>query len=132
MYLEKIELLKEELEEECVRTGIAKMEHEFLVDQRRKRREARDARHCCNACCTHLCFNNPTIRQECKDCKCEGERCCQVEWLLENLDPQQAIMEWMRVRDEIYGHGASYISPHLKKDAELLKGGGISMDSNKK
>jgi hypothetical protein len=45
MYLEKIELLKEELEEECVRTGIAKMEYEFLVDQRRKRREARDVKN---------------------------------------------------------------------------------------
>ena len=55
-----------------------------------------------------------------------------MEWLLENLDPQQAIMEWMRVRDEIYGHGASYISPHLKKDGALLRGGGIQVGRDKR
>ena len=132
MYCEKTELLKEDFREECVRTGIAQMEYEFLVEQRRIRKEARDARHCCNACCTHLCFYNPNIRRECRNCKCDNERCCQVEWLLENLDPQQAIMEWMRVRDEIYGHGASYISPHLKKDGALLRGGGIQVGRDKR
>ena len=122
MIQEEIDLLKEEYQEECLRTGIAKMEADFLIQVREERFQAREERHCCVACCTFLCWNQPSIRDECRNCKCAGRRCCDNNWLTNNLDPSLVLMDWMRVREEEFGHGASYLSP--KMNARSIRGGG--------
>lgn len=96
MLAEDIIELKKEYEAEFRRTGMAKMEADYFENERRKRFKAREARHCCTACCTFCCYYNPDIRRECKNCKCGGKRCCDKEWLDDNLDPHLILMNWTR------------------------------------
>ena len=96
MLEEETERLKEEYNSEFIRTGMAKMEADYFEKQRIKRRQAREDRPCCTACCTFCCYYQHDIRRECKNCKCKGHRCCNREWLDDNLDPHLILMNWSR------------------------------------